>query len=106
VASPVQFGAQVAIFGWNCAKVLDRSRGAAGRMVPSPATEEETQMAGAAFAAAERPQQEKRQDGPFQHAVPVRTRHILAPAQRALARACAKRYGVRLDHPIQYIVTR
>jgi len=78
----------------------------ASRLAPLPAAKKETQMPGAAFAAAERPQEQERQDGPFQHAMPVRADDILVPAQRALARAHPKRNCVRFDHEYQYIAVR
>ncbi|MBZ5698842.1 MAG: hypothetical protein LAN18_09875 [Acidobacteriia bacterium] len=40
-------------------------------------------MPRAALAAAERPQQQRQQDGPFQQPPAMGTQHIIAPAKRA-----------------------
>jgi hypothetical protein len=58
------------------------------------------------LAAAERPQEQEKQDGPFQHAAPVRPQNIFTSAQGALPRTQRKRDCMRPGHEFKYIVKR
>src|ERR1700687_4735786 len=49
-------------------------------LLPSPPAKEKSQMPCAALAAAERPQEQEKQDGPLQDAAPVRPQNILTSA--------------------------
>ena len=64
----------------------------------SPGAKEKTQMPRAALAAAERPQEQRQQDGPLQHAPPVGAQDILASAKRTSSRTPRKRNRVYLRH--------
>ena len=57
--------------------------GGGAHLFPSAPAKEKAQLPGAAIAAAKGPQEQEKQNGPFQHAMPAGTRDILAPAQRA-----------------------
>jgi len=72
----------------------------------SAAAKEKSQMPGAALAAAERPQEQEKQDGPLQEAAPVRPQNILTSAERAPPSSNQKRDCVRSGHVFQYIVNR
>jgi hypothetical protein len=63
-------------------------------------------MPGAALAAAERPQEQEKQDGPLQHAAPVRPQYIFASAQGTLPRTHPQRDCMRSGHKLKYIVIR
>jgi hypothetical protein len=49
-------------------------------LLPSPPAKEKSQMPCTALAAAERPQEQEKQDGPLQDAAPVRPQNIFTPA--------------------------
>jgi hypothetical protein len=51
---------------------------------------EKSQMPGAALAATERPEEQEKQDGPFQNAAPMRAQNIFTSAKRALTSAYPK----------------
>ncbi len=60
------------------------------RCFHSPPAKEKGQVPGAALAAAKRPDEQKKEDAPLQHAAPVRTQNILAAAERAASRTHPK----------------
>jgi hypothetical protein len=70
------------------------------------ATKEKRQMPGAALAAAERPHQQKKHDGPLDEPAPVRTQNVPAAAERALPRTDPEGNRVRPGHKLKYIVRR
>jgi hypothetical protein len=53
------------------------------RFLYPPPAEEKTQMPRAALAAAERPQKQGQEKGPFKHATTMGTQYIVAPAKGA-----------------------
>jgi hypothetical protein len=76
------------------------------RYIRAAAAKEKSQMPGAALAAAERPQKQEKQDGPFQDAAPVRPQNIFTSTERALPSSNPKRDCMRSGHFLQYIVNR
>jgi hypothetical protein len=98
--------AGIQAFSTNCGLLFDGFGDGGARYFRSPPAKEKSQMPGAALAAAERPQEQQKKDGPLQHAVPVRAQNVLASAQGTSPRAEPKRDGVRSGHRFKYIVKR
>jgi hypothetical protein len=64
----------------NCGLLSGGFGDGGARFFRSTPAEEKSQMPGAALAAAERPQEQEKQDGPLQYAAPVRAQNIFTAA--------------------------
>jgi hypothetical protein len=86
----VPCGNQTPNFRGICGLLFGGFSDGSARRIRSPAAKEKSQMPGAAPAAAKRPEEQEKQDGPLQNAAPVRAQNIFTSAKGASPSAYPK----------------